>query len=212
MTEAKGPMDDPQGGPASERRGGSAGAPDGGSLAGRLLVATALIDEVTFRRSVVLMLEQNADGAMGLVLNQPLDVDVRAVLPAWQPHVTAPGRLFRGGPVGTDTALGVVAVPGDGPEPEGVRRLFASIGLVDLDTPPQAVMGGLAGLRIYAGYAGWAAGQLEAELAEGAWYVVSTEARDPFTDHPQGLWRAVLRRQRGELAFMATYPDDPSAN
>jgi len=149
---------------------------------------------------------------MGLVLNQPLDVDVRAVLPSWQPHVTAPGRLFRGGPVATDTALGVVAVPGDGPEPEGVRRLFASIGLVDLDTSPQAVMGGLAGLRIYAGYAGWSAGQLESELAEGAWYVVTSEARDPFTDRPDGLWRAVLRRQRGELAFMATYPDDPSAN
>jgi putative transcriptional regulator len=205
-------MNEPTGGPMGERGKGRAGEPDGGSLAGRLLVATALIDEVTFRRSVVLILEQNADGAMGLVLNQPLDADVKAVLPAWQTHVTAPGRLFRGGPVGIDTALGVVAVPGDGPEPDGVRRLFASIGLVDLDTAPQTVMGGLAGLRIYAGYAGWSAGQLESELAEGAWYVVSAEARDPFTDRPEALWRAVLRRQRGELAFMATYPDDPSAN
>ena len=212
MTEAKGPMDDPQGGPASERRGGSAGAPDGGSLAGRLLVATALIDEVTFRRSVVLMLEQNADGAMGLVLNQPLDVDVRAVLPAWQPHVTAPGRLFRGGPVGTDTALGVVAVPGDGPEPEGVRRLFASIGLVDLDTPPQAVMGGLAGLRIYAGYAGWAAGQLEQEIDEDAWLDAVCLATDVFTPDPDGLWSEVLDRQGGEYRLLARMPDDPSLN
>jgi putative transcriptional regulator len=182
------------------------------SLAGRLLVATALIDEPVFRRSVILVLEQNDDGAMGLVLNRPMDVGVDAVLPLWQPHVTDPPRLFRGGPVGTDTALGMVAVPGDGPEPTGVRRLFASIGLVDLDVPPHDVLGGIAGLRIFAGYAGWAAGQLERELTEGAWYVVSVEARDPFTDLPDDLWRAVLRRQRGELAFMATYPDDPSAN
>jgi putative transcriptional regulator len=181
-------------------------------LVGRLLVASPLLREPTFHRTVILLLDHSDAGAMGLVLNRPLPVDVDAVLPAWQPHVTAPGRLFRGGPVGPDTALGVVAVPGDGAEPEGVRRLRSSIGLVDLDADPATVVGGIAGLRIFAGYAGWSAGQLEGEIGDGAWHVVAAEARDPFTDGPEQLWRSVLRRQRGDLAFLASYPDDPSLN
>jgi len=181
-------------------------------LAGRLLVATPRLEDPNFRRTVVLMLDHSDEGAMGLVVNRPLELDVASVLPSWQPYVTAPGRLFQGGPVGLDGALGLVAVPGDAEEPVGVRRILGSLGLVDLDTPPQIVAGGVAGLRIFAGHAGWGAGQLEAEIAEGAWYVVDAEARDPFSDRPGELWRSVLRRQRGELAFLSTYPDSPADN
>jgi putative transcriptional regulator len=181
-------------------------------LTGRLLVATPRLDDPNFRRTVVLMLDHSDEGAMGIVVNRPLEVDVATVLPGWQPYLTAPGRLFRGGPVGLDGALGVVAVPGDDDEPVGVRRILGSLGLVDLDTPPQIVAGGVAGLRIFAGHSGWGAGQLEDEIAEGAWYVVDAEARDAFSDAPGELWRAVLRRQRGELAFLSTYPEDPAWN
>jgi len=181
-------------------------------LTGRLLVASPILRDPNFRRSVVLMLDHGDEGALGLVVNRPLEVDVSAVLPAWQPYATAPGRLFQGGPVQLDSALGLVAVPGDGSEPVGVRRLIGSLGLVDLDAPPEVVVGGVAGLRIFAGYAGWAAGQLESEVEEGAWYVVDAEPRDAFTDTPLGLWQEVLRRQRGDLAMVSTYPDDPMLN
>jgi len=181
-------------------------------LTGRLLVATPTLEDPNFRRTVVLVLDHSDDGALGIVVNRPLDVDVAAVLPAWQPYTTNPGRLFQGGPVQLDSALGLVAVPGDGREPDGVRRIIGSLGLVDLDTPPDALAGDVAGLRIFAGYAGWSSGQLEDELGEGAWYVVDSEPRDPFTDAPEGLWRAVLRRQRGDLALVSTYPDDPTMN
>ena len=181
-------------------------------LTGRLLVATPLLTDPNFRRAVVLMLDHSADGGLGVVVNRPLDVDVSAVLPGWQRYATAPGRLFQGGPVALDSALGVVAVPGGSSEPAGVRRIVGSIGVVDLDAPPQAIVGGVAGLRIFAGYAGWSGGQLESEIGDGAWYVVDAEARDPFSDTPEQLWRQVLRRQRGELALVSTYPDDPSHN
>jgi putative transcriptional regulator len=181
-------------------------------LTGRLLVATPRLTDPNFRRAVVLMLDHGDDGALGIVVNRPLEVDVAAVLPGWQPYATAPGRLFQGGPVALDSALGVVAVPGDDVEPMGVRRIIGSLGLVDLDTPPQVVVGGVAGLRIFAGYAGWSGGQLEEEIRDGAWYVIEAEPRDPFTDSPQVLWRDVLRRQRGELALVSTYPEDPSLN
>lgn len=181
-------------------------------LLGRLLVATPRLRDPSFRRAVVLVLDHSDEGALGVVVNRPMEVEVSAVLPAWQPYLTEPGRLFQGGPVALDSALGVVAVPGEDSEPVGVRRIVGSLGLVDLDTPPEVVAGGVSGLRIFAGYAGWSGGQLENEVSEGAWYVVDVEARDPFSDTPERLWREVLRRQRGNLALVSTYPDDPTLN
>jgi putative transcriptional regulator len=181
-------------------------------LSGRLLVASPTLEDPTFRRAVILMLDHGDDGALGLVVNRPMKVDVSTVLPAWQPYTTAPGRLFAGGPVQLDSALGLVTLPGNAEEPIGIRLLIGSIGLVDLDSPPENVAPGLAGLRIFAGYAGWSAGQLEGEIDEGAWFVVDSEPRDAFTDYPERLWREVLRRQRGRLAMVSTYPDDPTLN
>jgi len=181
-------------------------------LAGKLLVATPAVDGDVFRRSVVLMLHHDADGAQGVVLNQPLEAAVDAVLPGWQAVTTAPQTLFRGGPVGTDSAIGIVSVPGEAVRALGVQRLFGGIGVVDLDAPPLLVAPEVAGLRIFAGYAGWSGGQLEGEIRRGDWYVLDSEPRDAFTDDPADLWERVLRRQRDNLAFVALYPDDPSMN
>ncbi|GAA0313836.1 YqgE/AlgH family protein [Kineococcus aurantiacus] len=188
-----------------------------GSLTGRLLLATPALTDANFARSVVLVLNHDDDGALGVVVNRPLDVDVSAVLPSWQPFATAPGKLFQGGPVALDSALGLVAVPGDHPDPLGVRRVFGSVGLgsvglVDLDTPPESISTQLSGLRIFAGYAGWSASQLEGEIAEGAWFVLPAEARDPFSPSPHDLWGDVLRRQGGDLALVASFPSDVSMN
>ncbi|WP_337062486.1 YqgE/AlgH family protein [Kineococcus sp. G2] len=187
------------------------------ALTGRLLLASPSLTDPNFRRAVVLVLNHDEDGALGVVVNRPLEVDVDAVLPGWQEFATAPGKLFQGGPVALDSALGLVAVPGDRPDPAGVRRVFGSVGLgsvglVDLDTPPEAVVDDLAGLRIFAGYAGWGAGQLEGEVADDAWFVLPAEARDPFSDDPERLWGDVLRRQGGDLALVASFPADVSLN
>jgi putative transcriptional regulator len=159
-------------------------------LSGSLLVATPQISDGVFCRSVVLLLHHDAEGAQGVVLNRPMDARIDAVLPDWQAHATAPSVLFEGGPIGLDSALG----------------------LVDLDTPPAIVVPEVAGLRIFAGYAGWSSGQLEDEVSSGSWYVVESEGRDAFDDDPEQLWTRVLRRQRGHLAFVATFPTDPEMN
>ena len=179
---------------------------------GKLLVATPRTGGTVFRRSVVLVLQHDEEGAQGVVLNRPLHAPVSAVLPPWQEFVTDPPNVFQGGPVALDSALGLVTVPGDRQEPTGVRLLFGGLGLVDLDVPPLVVMPGVAGLRIFAGYAGWSEGQLDQEIRDGGWYVVEAEARDAFTPEPQMLWSSVLRRQRGNLAFVASLPEDPSMN
>ncbi|MDO5502622.1 MAG: YqgE/AlgH family protein [Actinomycetia bacterium] len=182
------------------------------SLTGRLLVATPQIEEGLFYRSVVLILDHGLEGSQGVVLNRPLEAEVDAILPGWQALATQPGTVFHGGPVQTDSALGLVSVPGEEDAPMGIRRLFGGLGVVDLDAPPPLVASEVSGLRIFAGYAGWTAGQLEEEIRTGSWYVVDAEARDAFTDIPHDLWVRVLRRQQDELAFVSTYPHDPTLN
>ncbi|PID96876.1 MAG: hypothetical protein CSA84_03070 [Actinomycetales bacterium] len=182
------------------------------SFAGKLLVATPQVEGEFFRRSVVLMLHHDDGGAQGVVLNQPTDAWVEAVLPGWGAVSTAPPQLFRGGPVQTDSAIGIVTVPGDVPETLGVQRLFGGFGVVDLDAPPVLVAPEVAGLRIFAGYAGWSGGQLEGEIRRGDWFIVDAESRDAFTDEPESLWSRVLRRQCDDRAFFSLYPDDPSMN
>lgn len=185
---------------------------DATDLTGKLLVSTPLIGSGVFHRSVILVLVHGPEGAQGVVLNRPLSADIDAVLPGWQEHVTTPRTLFQGGPVELDSAVGLVGVPGDDHDVLGIKRMFRGVGLVDLDAPPLLVMPEVAGLRIFAGYAGWSPGQLEGELAEGSWFVVEAEARDPFTPEPDALWTEVLRRQGPPLAWVATFPANPDFN
>lgn len=181
-------------------------------LAGRLLVATPQIEEGTFRRAVLLLLHHDEDGAQGVILNRPLDADIDSVLPGWQSVATRPATLFQGGPVELNSAIGLVTIPGDQHETLGVKQLFGGLGLLDLDAPPGLVAAEVAGMRIFAGYAGWSGGQLEAEIRRGDWYVVESEARDAFTTDPQLLWSGVLARQRDNLKLVASFPDDPTLN
>lgn len=178
------------------------------SLRGQLLVARPGVHGPEFARTVLLLLDHGEEGAFGVVLNRPLEVEVDAVLPRWQPWVSAPRRLFRGGPVGLDTALGLARV---GDEVPAAQRVAAAVGLLDLDADPEQVVRH-DDARIFVGYAGWSAGQLEGELAEGAWWVLDALPGDAFTARPDALWGQVLRRQGGDLALLHLYPDDPRLN
>lgn len=179
---------------------------------GRLLVATPQIEDGPFRRAVVLVLHHDEGGAQGVVLNRPLEAEIDSVLPGWQAVTTLPQTLFEGGPVELNSAIGLATVPGDNPEPMGVKPLFRGLGLVDLDASPNLVAPEVAGMRIFAGYAGWSPSQLEEEVRRGDWYVVDYEARDAFTAYPDGLWSEVLGRQIDNLKLVALFPDDPSMN
>lgn len=184
---------------------------------GSLLVATPKLADPNFRRTVVLVVDHAPEeGTLGVVLNRPTEVPVAQVLPPWADLATGPSVVFRGGPVALDSALALASVPGQG-EPLGWRRLdgapgVSRVGLVDLDAPPEVLAAEVGQLRVFAGYAGWGSGQLEDEVESGAWYVVAAEPADAFADDPTDLWRAVLRRQRGDLALVATFPDDPTMN
>jgi putative transcriptional regulator len=185
--------------------------------AGRLLVATPLLEDPNFKRAVVLIVEhEDVQGTLGVVLNRPTAISVGQVLEQWTDLTTEPSVVFRGGPVAQNSALALALIPGR-EEPAGWRALdgapsLARLGLLDLDTPPRLLAPAISRLRVYAGYAGWSPGQLDAEIGNGAWYVLPAEPGDVFAADPDRLWRQVLRRQEGDLAFLTTYPDDPTLN
>jgi putative transcriptional regulator len=180
---------------------------------GRLLVATPSLVDPNFARTVLLLLDHDDDGSIGVVLNRPSAVPVASVLPTWATSVDTPEVLFEGGPVSTDAALAVACVPETGEaDPIGFRRLFGVTGIIDLDTPPEVLAPAVTRLRVFAGYAGWGSGQLAAEIEEGSWYVLESTTQDIFHAHPTRLWGAVLRRQPGEMAWVSTRPVDPTLN
>jgi putative transcriptional regulator len=175
---------------------------------GRLLVAEPGLRDPNFAGSVVLLLNHSDEGSLGVVLNRPLEAEVGQALPGWADRTSPPGRLFQGGPVGLTSAIGVAVLPGDGPEPLGVRRLVGAFAVVDLDAPADVVRPAVAGLRIFVGHAGWGAGQLDEELGTGSWYVVGAEPNDVMTPDATNLRRAVLRRQTTSLALLSTFPEN----
>jgi putative transcriptional regulator len=183
-------------------------------VTGSLLLAAPVLTDPHFARSVVLVVDHDEDGAVGLVLNRPSELRVFALLPVWSDLAAEPQVVFEGGPVAGESALALARIAGVGPEdePEGVRHLTGDLCLVDLDGDPDALVGRLQGLRVFAGYAGWAPDQLESEIDEGSWFVLPALPVDPFRSDAPDLWRAVLRRQSGPLRLLANFPPDPSMN
>ncbi len=126
------------------------------SLTGCLLVATPVLADPNFRRTVILVVEHEAEeGTLGVVLNRPTDVPVDRVLESWSELATGPSVVFKGGPVAPNSALALALVPGDA-EPLGWHALdgaaaLSRLGLVDLDAPPDLLAPAINRLRVYAG-------------------------------------------------------------
>jgi putative transcriptional regulator len=182
--------------------------------AGSLLISSATLVDPNFARCVLLVLESNEDGSLGVILNNPSETPVDEVLVQWRDVVNPPGVFFRGGPVELNAALALGALLDRSAEdaPSGWRQVSGTLGMIDLDCPPDDFLGRLSGLRIYAGYAGWGAGQLDDEIAEGSWHVVPAQRSDLFSDNPDRLWHDILRRQPPPLSMLATLPADASLN
>ncbi|WP_341728442.1 YqgE/AlgH family protein [Brooklawnia sp.] len=180
--------------------------------AGELLVSTSGGSDEFFDQSVVLLLDCDHDGALGVTLNKLATTPLDSVLPEWQTLVAPPRVLFAGGPVSPQGAVCVAKLQDPTEEPPGWRPVINDIGLLHLDTPVELASGGYTDLRIFAGYSGWAPGQLDEELARGAWFRMPSRDEDIFTADPAGLWRRVLRRHGGTPALLSTWPKDPELN
>ncbi|HSX21569.1 MAG TPA: YqgE/AlgH family protein [Gaiellaceae bacterium] len=177
-------------------------------LQGQLLIASPGLLDPNFHRTVVLITEHNDEGAAGLVLNRPSPAPVSEIVPQLETLVEDGEQLWLGGPVQPNAVLvlGEFLDPDDAAVP-----LFGALGFPALDDPDEVVPV-TTRRRVFAGYAGWGAGQLEDELAREDWIVEPAEADDAFTELPEALWADVLRRKGGIYELVARMPEDPSVN
>lgn len=179
------------------------------SLKGQLLIANADLFDPSFRRTVVLVTEHDEEGALGLVLNRPAEATVAEAVPGLAPLVDEDAPVFIGGPVDKQALL-VLAEFDD--LNEAAERIFEDVGFVRGDTDITRAAGTIRRARVFAGYAGWTAGQLDEELAADGWIVAQATPEDVFADNVE-LWSSVLRRQGGAFfELLATMPHDPSLN
>lgn len=179
--------------------------------AGELLLAEPFLMDTNFSRAVVLLSECNDDGAVGFVLNKPLNVTLKQVLPDDLGSFDAP--LHFGGPVEPDTlhyihVLGdqldgaVEVVPGVywGGSFEVLRLMIAGEKIHAKD------------LRFFAGYSGWGAGQLESEMKENSWIKTTLSPGQVFASDPDQLWKQIMINLGGRYKVMANFPVSQSLN
>ncbi len=163
-----------------------------------------------FKRSVVLMIEHTHDGAIGLVLNQATDTTTQEILPEWSLYANPIPEIFIGGPVEPNSCLALGRFLGE--IDTGHQFIFANVGIIDLSSDPDNLPDSLSEMKIFSGYSGWGPMQLDSELAVDAWFVVDADPFDVFSSNHDELWSLVLRRQKGPMAWLANYPEDPKLN
>lgn len=177
-------------------------------LQGKLLISSGGLFDPNFRHTVVLIGSHDEQGAVGVILNRPLETTVAETVPALA-GLVAPGEsLFQGGPVAPAEAvlLAQVSVGGLLDVP-----VFDGIGFLTGDVPAEAA-DNIRRARVFLGHAGWGPGQLEAELEAGSWIVEPARPDDVFSADPGALWGTVLKRKGPRYAAMARIPFDPRVN
>lgn len=177
------------------------------SLRGKLLIAAPTMLDPNFQRSVVLIAAHTEEGAFGLVLNRPSDLTVQAAAPELVSLGGSGEVVHVGGPVQPDQLV----VVGDFEDPsDAALPIVEDVGVLGTHVDPCEV--DARRTRVFAGHAGWTAGQLEAELAASGWLVEPARPDDVFSADAGDLWRAVLERKGGEYALLARMPLDPRLN
>jgi putative transcriptional regulator len=178
-----------------------------GYLAGQLLVATPVIDSGCFQKSVIYIFNHSADGAMGLIINQPIElVNYSALIEGMNlpPETTAKNiPVYFGGPV--ERARGFVLHTTDyfrefSLMKSGELAITASSNiLADI-----ARGNGPASAALIVGYAGWQAGQLEAEIEQNSWISVPATANLMFTTENDLKWATASKSLGIDMAFFST--------
>jgi putative transcriptional regulator len=180
---------------------------------GTFLIASPMLQDPNFVRTVVLLCEHNDQGSMGLVVNRRSGVQLPEVLEGIAPEPLPALPLYLGGPVERQALLVLhrleVPIPGAHPVAGGISlggdmQAILRHAADTVEANPQ--------IRFYAGYAGWGAGQLDAELAIGSWITCEALPEHVFDADDESLWSRVLKSLGSDYARLATMPPDPRVN
>jgi len=180
------------------------------SLQGQLLLASSKLLDPNFVRSVILLVQHNEDGALGLILNRPLETTIKQVCD--QPPLELPcsleSPLYQGGPC--DGPLMVVHNHEIGGQIEVLPEVHFTTDRSQIE-PLLISEGGH--VKCFVGYAGWQAGQLETEMETGSWLTLPAEAGQVFDPDEQEQWSKLMARVTlGRWIDPSQIPDDPNVN
>ncbi len=157
--------------------------------AGKLLVTTDEVGGPYFAKTVVLLLHHDETGSLGVVVNRPIDASAIDSMPLHEDFAAYRGSFYWGGPMSQSTVRALLRT--DTP-PEDAVQIFDAVHLVNVDEALLATASNAAKLRFFAGYAGWAPGQLEHELAFDSWHVLPATEELVFAEDAGDMWRKLL--------------------
>ncbi len=178
------------------------------SLRGQLLISSGGLYDPNFRHTVVLVGDHGGHGAVGVILNRVLNVTIEEAIPSLAGLVGPAANLFEGGPVQPDSPVLLADfVEGNAAD----LPVFESVGFLVGEVPADG-RSNIRRARAFAGYSGWAPGQLESEMQAGSWILEPARVEDVFTDVPDLLWSRVLERKGPKYRQLSRMPFDPSMN
>ncbi|HYA86677.1 MAG TPA: YqgE/AlgH family protein [Nitrospirota bacterium] len=160
---------------------------------GKFLVATRNLSDPRFQETVILLIDYNAKGAAGLIINRPTQVPLVELFPSL-PGLKKQAVIYYGGPVEGYRILMLIQ---SDEKPVDSISLFGNVYVSSSKNTLEHLAGaGKKGrqFRMYAGYAGWASGQLDREVSHGDWLVVLADAQSIFKKKSADIWRELFRR------------------
>jgi putative transcriptional regulator len=179
---------------------GQSGPPVHDLAPGRFLVAQRGLLDPNFHETVILLVTLNKDGAMGLVLNRPTDIPLSQAFKDYDTDRGGDGPVYIGGPVSPG---GVLALVRSTSAPPDCERIVGDVFFVSTAAPLEKALTSGAGpgrLRVFSGYSGWGAGQLDREILTGSWHVFEADPSLVFDSKPDSLWDRFIRRTELRIA------------
>lgn len=164
---------------------------------GKFLVASERINDPRFMETVILLVEYDLNGAMGLIINRPTDMALASLFPDVKGLEQSAHPLYIGGPVASHQMLMLIR---SGTSPEKSSRVFDDIYVSSSSTLLESMAGRIEEgeeFRVYAGYSGWAPGQLEGEISRGDWHILDADSDIVFDKDPGEVWPELIRRGSG---------------
>ncbi|MGO9262359.1 MAG: YqgE/AlgH family protein [Bryobacteraceae bacterium] len=166
---------------------------------GKLLVAPRDARDPSFARTVILLVQHDGQSAVGLMVNRRTKIPISLALGAWKPAKDKSDPVYMGGPVELNGVLALLRLAS---KPDDAAHVVGDVYLASSRTPVEKALAAGTGpgeFRVYLGYCGWGAGQLENEVELGAWYIFSGNAGLVFDSDPASLWSRLIARTEQQI-------------
>lgn len=160
--------------------------------AGKLLVASQKLKDPYFAKTIVLLVRYSNQGAAGLIINRPTDTKLNHIFPNVKGIQRLTDKLYFGGPVGRSQITMIIQ---SSSKPDASSKLFDTIYLSSSLSVLEQMIGNRKPdqrFRLYSGYAGWRAGQLESEIAKKDWKILKGNPDILFNKAPDEIWQKLV--------------------